>query len=83
MSNVIQASIIKKIAINPRKILKISEVKIEEGQPANITLFNPDLEWEFKVTDIKSKSVNTPFIGELLKGKALAVYNNGQFQKCE
>ena len=57
--------------------------KIQEGETANITLFNPDLEWEFKVTDIKSKSVNTPFTGEVLKGKALAVYNNGQFQKCE
>jgi len=75
--------IIEKIAINPRKTLNLPKLKIQEGETANITLFNPDLEWEFKVTDIKSKSVNTPFIGELLKGKALAVYNNGQFQKCE
>ena len=75
--------IIEKIAINPRKILNLPKLKIQEGETANITLFNPDLEWEFKVTDIKSKSVNTPFIGEVLKGKALAVYNNGQFQKCE
>jgi dihydroorotase len=76
------STIIEKIAINPRKVLKISEVKIEEGQPANITLFNPDLEWEFTSKDIKSLSVNTPFIGEKLKGKALAIYNNGQFKSC-
>jgi dihydroorotase len=37
-------TIIEKIAINPRKVLKISEVKIEEGLPANIYFFNPDLE---------------------------------------
>ncbi len=75
--------IIEKIAINPRKILRLPEVKIQERETANITLFNPDLEWEFTLNDIKSKSVNTPFIGEVLKGKALAVYNNGQFQVCE
>jgi dihydroorotase len=75
--------IIEKIAINPRKTLNLPKLKIQEGETANITLFNPDLEWEFKLTDIKSKSVNTPFIGQVLKGKALAVYNNRQFQKCE
>ena len=54
-------------------------MKIEEGERANITLFNPELEWEVSEKDIKSKSKNTPFIGEELKGKALAIYNNNQF----
>jgi dihydroorotase len=57
-------------------------VSISVGNKANITLFNPDLEWEFTNDDIKSKSVNTPFIGETLKGRALAIYNNGQFKEC-
>lgn len=76
------SKIIEKISINPRKILKIPEVSITEGTSANITLFNPDLEWEFNLNDIKSKSVNTPFIGEKLKGKALAIFNNGQLKEC-
>ena len=74
--------IIEKIAINPRKILDISTVGIEEGNCADITLFNPALEWKFTTEDIQSKSVNTPFVGEQLKGKALAIYNKGQFQEC-
>ncbi len=74
--------LIEKIAINPRKILQMSEVSITEGKTANITLFNPELEWEFTEKSIKSKSVNTPFIGQQLKGKALAIYNNGQFKEC-
>jgi dihydroorotase len=45
-------------------------------------LFNPDLEWEFTKGDIKSKSNNTPFVGEKLKGKALAIFNNGKFEEC-
>ena len=76
------STLIEKISINPRKILKMQELVIQEGENANITLFNPDLEWEFTADDIKSKSFNTPFIGEKLKGKALAIYNNGQFKEC-
>ena len=71
--------IIEKISYNPRKIVLKETLKIEEGEKANITLFDPDLEWEFNKKDIKSKSINTPFIGEKLKGKALAIYNNNQF----
>jgi len=76
------SQLIEKIAINPRKILNINEATLIEGNTANITLFNPDLEWKFTKEDIKSKSNNTPFIGEQLKGKALAIFNNGKFQKC-
>lgn len=74
--------IIEKIAINPRKILGISTAGIEEGSCADITLFNPDIEWEFTHDDIQSKSANTPFVGTQLKGKALAIYNKGKFQEC-
>lgn len=74
--------LVEKIAINPRKILKIDQVVIREGEYANITFFDPDLEWEFKAKDIESKSKNTPFIGEILRGKALAIFNNGRFKEC-
>lgn len=76
------SQLIEKIAINPRKILGINEATLTEGNIANITLFNPDMEWEFTKKDIKSKSNNSPFIGEKLKGKSLAIFNNGQFKKC-
>ncbi len=75
-------TLIEKISQNPRKILQMEEIIIEEGKSANITLFDPDLEWIFSSEDIKSKSSNTPFIGEKLKGKALAIFNNGQFKEC-
>ena len=76
------SKLIEKISINPRKILNIEEVIIEEGKKANMTLFDPEIDWVFNEKDIKSKSKNTPFIGEKLKGKALAVINNGELEKC-
>ena len=73
--------IIEKISNNPRKILGLKNNSIEEGNNANITIFNPKTKWKFKEEDIISKSKNSPFIGEELKGKALAIYNNNRFKE--
>ena len=80
LSNHLKLSeIVQKISSSPRRIVLNEELRIEVGEKANITLFNPDVEWKVKKSDIKSKSRNTPFVGEILKGKALAIYNNNQF----
>ena len=71
--------IIDKISNNPRKILGIENNIIEEGNIANLTIFDPEIKWEFEKKDIISKSKNTPFVGEKLKGKALALVNNNKF----
>ena len=76
------SEIIEKISINPRKILGLKTVKIMEGEKANMTLFDPTLKWTFKQDDIKSKSKNTPFVNHEMKGKALAIFNNGKFEEC-
>lgn len=73
--------IIDKISVNPRKILGLKQNSIEVGNTANITLFDPSMEWIFNEDSIKSKSMNSPFIGDKLKGKALAIYNNNQFME--
>ncbi len=70
--------IITSIAENPRKVLGLNNTAIKEGEKANITLFNPDIEWIFELKDIYSKSRNTPFVGKKLKGKVLGVINNNQ-----
>lgn len=54
----------------------ISEAVIEEGAKADITLFNPDLEWTFTEKDITSYSKNAAFLGEKLKGRAYGIYAN-------
>ena len=72
--------IIEKISTNPRRIALKEEIKIDVGEKANITLFDPEKKWKVKEKDIKSKSLNTPFIQEELKGKALAIYNNKKFK---
>ena len=42
---------------------------IAAGEPANLTIFDPDEEWEVVPAELASKSRNTPFVGVELKGK--------------
>jgi len=71
--------ILEKLVENPRRILNIDIPKIEEGKPANITLFNTDEEWTFKEKHVQSKSKNSPYLGSQMTGRALAIYNKSQF----
>jgi dihydroorotase len=70
---------VEKVTISPRKILKLNLPKIKEGEPANLTLFDPNKEWIFNKEDIRSKSKNSPFIGKNLKGKVVAVFNKNKY----
>lgn len=71
--------IIKAIAENPRTILGIGGA-IKEGEPADLTLFNPTTEWTFEEKHIRSKSRNTPFIGYNFTGKVMGTIHNNQLQ---
>lgn len=51
---------------------------IQVGQAANITLYNPDKTYVFSKTDIVSKSKNTVFLNEALKGKAYGIIANNK-----
>jgi len=73
------SKIIDSISNNPRKILGLKN-KIEEGEEADLTLFNPEEIWTFTSSDIKSKSKNTPFVGMDFIGKAVGVIHKGKLQ---
>jgi dihydroorotase len=70
--------IVEKFAVNPRRVLHLPDVKIAEGETANLTIFDPAVEWVVDPQTFKSKSKNTPFGGHRLTGRAVGVFNNGQ-----
>ena len=69
---------IEKMSINPRRILNLPEIRIAEGQSANLTIFDPACEWIVDIQAFKSKSKNSPFGGRKLTGKPVGVMNNGE-----
>ena len=62
-------------SINPRKIFGLPEIIIQEGEPADLTLFNPGVSYLFEEKQIQSKSKNTPFTGKELKGRVIGIIN--------
>jgi dihydroorotase len=51
---------------------------IDEGEKANISLFNPDVKSVFTKENILSKSKNSAFLGVEMKGKVYGIYNQGK-----
>jgi dihydroorotase len=73
--------VVEKLAVNPRKILGVEVPVIAEGQKANLVVFDKDADWIYTKENNKSKSSNSPFIGQSLKGKVLLTCNNNQQYK--
>ena len=56
----------------------IESTSINEGNVPNLTLFDPDHKYTFSTDHIISKSKNSIFEGEELKGKAYGIVANGK-----
>jgi dihydroorotase len=60
--------LIKKMTINPAKILGINRGTLNPGRPADIIVVSKDKEWLVKKDILHSKSKNSAFLGKTLKG---------------
>ncbi len=61
-----------------QKVFEIPYPKIEVGQKANLTLFNPSGNSTFKKEDIHSTSKNCAFIGAQIQGTTYGVINGSK-----
>lgn len=68
------------MAINPRKLLGIEVTRIEKGAKADLALVDLDKEWTVVPEELHSKSKNTVFKGEKLKGKNIMTITNGEIR---
>jgi len=68
-------SIIRSFTYNPRRILGIEQSEIKEGEEANLTLFTLKQETILTRRSNLSRSRNSPFIGQSLKGRVVGILN--------
>jgi len=62
-------SLWEKLSLNPARFLKLTDRgSLEEGKVADITIVDPDTEWEVEVNQFESKGKNCPFQGWPLRG---------------
>lgn len=69
--------IVDKLITN-KLVFNINNPSIAIGNKADISFFTIDNEWVFGKENIESKSKNSAFLGQKMKGKAVGIYNNGQ-----
>lgn len=69
--------IVQLMSANPRRLLGIDIPKFETGSKADIVLVDLDREWTVIPEKLHSKSHNTVFKGEKLKGRAVMTISDG------
>lgn len=70
--------VIRKMTVNPAKILHLQKGTVALGADADLTIFDPDEEWTIDPNDFRSKGRNTPFAGQKVKGKVKYTIVGGQ-----
>jgi dihydroorotase len=71
------ADVVAKFTSAPARLLGLPKGSLSVGADADITVFDPNQEWVFEREGTASKSMNSPFFGWRLKGKALATIVGG------
>lgn len=67
--------LVDKLCLAPRRVLKLPVPKIAVGERAELSVFDPELSWVFGKNHIRSKSHNTPFLGQTFTGKIIGIVN--------
>lgn len=74
--------IIKKITLNPAKVVNLELPEFKVGEAANMTIFNTDEWWIFSRKNVVSRSFNSPFFGTELTGKAKLIVKDNFLINC-
>jgi len=72
------ADLVAKFTVNPARLLNLNKGTLSAGADADVTVFDPGLEWVYNREDSASKSKNSPFFGWQLKGKGVATIVGGK-----
>ncbi len=70
--------LIEAMSTLPARILGINRGTLRPGAVADITLIDPNLSWRVDVASFRSKSVNSPFDGWTLQGRAVTTIVGGR-----
>lgn len=70
--------LVKKMSTKPANILKIDKGHLTEGKMADITIFNPNINYKIDTEKLVSKGKNSPYHGYLVSGKVMFTIVNGK-----
>ena len=72
-----QVSLIKMLTTKPREIMGFDNNLLEAGTEAELTIFDRNASWTFSVDDIRSRSQNSPYVGQKMFGRVKYTITKG------
>ncbi|MEI7891519.1 MAG: dihydroorotase [Myxococcales bacterium] len=75
--NLTYARFIDALTAAPAKVVGLPVPRIHEGARADLVLIDPDAHWTVDPSRLRSKSHNTPFLHQEVRGKVLATFASG------
>lgn len=70
--------LMEKMSCNPSNILGLDRGTLKTGSVADITLIDPSVQWKVEADKLVSKSMNSPWLGEFMKGAAASTILAGK-----
>ncbi len=70
--------LLEKLSDGPRRLLDLPKAVVQEGAPADLTVFQPDKKWTFSIAKQASKGRNNPLDGVELQGRVFGIVSNNQ-----
>ncbi|MBV1914372.1 MAG: dihydroorotase [Pseudomonadales bacterium] len=71
-------AIIDRLTLGPAAIINQADTGLELGCNADLTIFDPEAEEVVDVDSWRSRGLNSPFLGQALKGKVMATFLEGK-----
>lgn len=72
------ADAVRKMTINPARILNLPGGTLAVGSDADITVIDPERKWTVRAEEFRSRSKNSPFIGWNLCGRTFLTIMGGR-----
>ena len=72
------ATLVERMSCAPARAFSLPGGTLRVGAPADVTLFDPSLEWTVDAASFVSLSRNTPFDGRRLRGRAVRTIVGGR-----
>jgi dihydroorotase len=71
--------LIRAMSTRPAQLLGVPGGSLAVGQPADVVLIDPEVEWTIDVQRMRSRSRNTPFDGRRVRGRAVGTLVDGRW----
>lgn len=68
---------LRRLSTSPARVLGLRGGGLEIGAPADLVLVDPDRVWKVERQSLYSRSTNSPFLGEEMRGRAVRTWVGG------